>query len=116
MLGSLWLIPILPLAGSLICLLLGALGTRKGPVTAVGLGSVGAATLATFVALFQYLGQPEKVLVETYFTWIHAGDISASASLQLDPLSAVMIGFVTSPRAATCTTRPTGGTRGSSPP
>ena len=43
-------------------------------MTAVGVGSVGAATLATFVALFQYLGQPEKVLVETYFTWIHAGE------------------------------------------
>ncbi len=42
MLGTLWLIPILPLAGFLVTILLGAAGARKGPVTAVGVGSVGA--------------------------------------------------------------------------
>jgi len=68
MLGTLWLIPILPLAGALLCLLLGARGARKAIVTAVGVGSVGLTTVATYVALWQYLQQAEPVLIERYFT------------------------------------------------
>jgi len=95
MIGSLWLIPFLCLAGALLNLLLGAVKARKGLVTAVGVGSVGAATLAAYVALWQYLQLPGRVLVETYFTWIHAGDLRVDAAIQLDPLSAVMVAFVT---------------------
>jgi NADH-quinone oxidoreductase subunit L len=95
MLGSLWLIPILCLAGAMVNLGLGLLRARKPLVTIVGVGSVGAATIATFVALWQYLHQPQTELVETYFTWIAAGRFLVDASFQLDPLSAVMIAFVT---------------------
>jgi NADH-quinone oxidoreductase subunit L len=95
MLGSLWLIPILCLAGALANLGLGALRARKEVVTAVGVGSVGAATAAAFVALWQYFQQPQPVIVERYFTWISAGVFNIDASIQLDPLSAVMLSFVT---------------------
>jgi NADH-quinone oxidoreductase subunit L len=94
MLGVLWLIPVLCLAGALLNLALGAAGARKGVVTIVGVGSVGAATLAAFVALWQYLHQPASVVVERYFTWISAGAFTIDASFQLDPLSAVMVSFV----------------------
>jgi NADH-quinone oxidoreductase subunit L len=95
MLGSLWLIPILCLAGALLNLALGLAKARKPLITAVGVGSVGAATVATYIALWQYLHQPLTEVVEPYFTWIAAGKIVINASLQLDPLSAVMIAFVT---------------------
>ena len=94
MLGVLWLIPVLCLAGALLNLALGAAGSRKGLVTIVGVGSVGAATFAAFVGLWQYLHQPAPVIVERYFTWISAGAFNVDASLQLDPLSAVMVAFV----------------------
>jgi len=95
MLGSLWLIPALCLAGALLNLGLGAVKARRSVVTLVGVGSVGAATVATFVALWQYLVQPLPVLVAPYFTWISAGRYNIDASFQLDPLSALMLAFVT---------------------
>jgi NADH-quinone oxidoreductase subunit L len=95
MLGSLWLIPILCLAGAILNLLLGAIRAPKPVVTAVGVGSVGAATIAAYAALWAYLRQPYAEIIERYFTWISAGEITVNASLQLDPLSAVMAAFVT---------------------
>ena len=95
MLGILWLIPILCLAGALVNFLLGLLHARKPVVTAIGVGSVGLATLATFVAFWQYLQQPATVIRESYFTWIAAGRFAIDASFQLDPLSLVMASFVT---------------------
>jgi len=95
MLGSLWLIPILCLAGAAVNLALGVVRARKPVVTAVGVGSVGAAAIVTYIALWQYLHQSQTVLVEKYFTWIAAGRFTVDASLQLDPLSAVMVAFVT---------------------
>ena len=94
-LGSLWLIPALCLAGALANLALGAVRAPKAVVTVIGVGSVGAATVATYMALWQYLHQSIDVVVEPYFTWISAGSITIDASLQLDPLSAVMVAFVT---------------------
>ncbi len=95
MLGSLWLIPILCLAGAIVNLLLGAIRAPKPLVTVVGVGSVGAATVAAYAALIEYLRQPYSEIIERYFTWISAGEITVNASLQLDPLSAVMMAFVT---------------------
>ncbi len=95
MLGSLWLVPIVCLAGALANLGLGVAGARKPLVTVVGVGSVGAATVLAYIALWQYLQQGQGALVESYFTWIAAGDIVVDAALRLDPLSAVMVAFVT---------------------
>ncbi len=95
MLGSLWLIPILCLAGTMLNLLLGALKAPKPLVTVVGVGSIGTATVAAYGALWEYLHQPYATIIERYFTWISAGEITVNASFQLDPLSAVMLAFVT---------------------
>ncbi|NOZ93139.1 MAG: NADH-quinone oxidoreductase subunit L, partial [Acidobacteria bacterium] len=95
MLGSLWLIPILALAGFILNLAAGILKARKPVVTLIGVGSIGAATAMAYTALWQYLHQPNTVLVEKYFTWISAGKFDVTASFQLDPLSAVMLAFVT---------------------
>jgi len=95
MLGSLWLIPIICLAGAVFNLALGIVRAPKSAVTLVGVGSVGASTIATYAALWDYLHQPAEVIVEPYFTWISAGVVNVNASLQLDPLSAVMTAFVT---------------------
>jgi NADH-quinone oxidoreductase subunit L len=95
MLGNLWLIPILCLAGAGVNLALGLVRARKSAVTAVGVGSVGLATLAAYAAVWQYLQQSESIVRESYFTWISAGAFRIDASFQLDPLSAVMVSFVT---------------------
>ncbi len=95
MLGNLWLIPLLCLAGAAANLVLGLLRARKRLVSIVGVGSVGLATVATFIALSEYLGQTREVIRETYFTWIAAGEFVVDASFQLDQLSAIMISFVT---------------------
>ncbi len=95
MLGSLWLIPIICLVGAGLNLLLGVLRAPKRVVTAVGVGSVAGSTVITYSALWQYLNQPLDVVVDRYFTWISAGSVTVNASFQLDPLSVVMLAFVT---------------------
>jgi NADH-quinone oxidoreductase subunit L len=92
---ALWVIPILPLAGFALN---GLLGTRLGKsfVSAVGVGSAGLATLAAYSRLIPYLsaggGTPQ---IEVYGSWIVAGPLSIDLSFRLDPLSALMLSFVT---------------------
>ncbi|MGH9366209.1 MAG: NADH-quinone oxidoreductase subunit L, partial [Thermoanaerobaculia bacterium] len=90
----LWLIPALPLAGFLVN---GLAGSRLGKrfVTAVGVGSVGAATLAAYSRLLPYLAGDHAPVVERVADWIAAGDFSAEIAFRLDPLSALMTSFVT---------------------
>jgi NADH-quinone oxidoreductase subunit L len=90
----LWLIPALPLAGFLVN---GLLGTRLGKrfVSVVGVGSVGAATLVAYARLVPYLSGDRAPVIERVADWIRAGDFSAEIAFRLDPLSALMIGFVT---------------------
>ena len=70
MLGSLWLIPIICLAGAVLNLVLGTLRVPKKVVSVVGVGSVAGSTVITYSALWQYLNQPLDVVVARYFTWI----------------------------------------------
>ncbi|HTO76474.1 MAG TPA: NADH-quinone oxidoreductase subunit L [Thermoanaerobaculia bacterium] len=90
----LWLIPALPLAGFLAC---GLFGTRLGKrfVSVVGVGSVGLATVAAFSRLVPYLGGDHAPVVERVSSWITAGDFRAEIAFRLDPLSALMLSFVT---------------------
>jgi NADH-quinone oxidoreductase subunit L len=90
----LWLIPALPLAGFLVN---GLLGTRLGKrfVSVIGVGSVGASTLVAYSRLLPYLAGDHAPVVERVGEWIRAGDFSAEIAFRLDPLSALMIGFVT---------------------
>ena len=90
----LWMIVIPPLAGFLLCLFL---GRRFGKtfVSIIGTGSVAIATAATYVRLFPFAAGSHAPIVEKVSDWIAAGPFSADISLRLDPLSAVMVAFVT---------------------
>jgi NADH-quinone oxidoreductase subunit L len=90
----LWLIPALPLAGFLLSALL---GTRLGKrfVTVIGVGAVGAATLVAYSRLVPYLAGDHAPVVERVADWISAGDFAADIAFRLDPLSALMLSFVT---------------------
>ncbi len=89
----LWLIPILPLAGSLIN---GIFGRRasKGVINAVAIGSV----LLSFLWVLKTLSalMPlETRYVEHYFTWIQSGTIDIGMDFAVDRLTAVMLLVVT---------------------
>ncbi|HTO88685.1 MAG TPA: NADH-quinone oxidoreductase subunit L [Thermoanaerobaculia bacterium] len=90
----LWLIPALPLTGFLVN---GLLGTRLGKrfVSVIGVGSVGAATLVAYGRLLPYLAGDHAPVVERVTDWIAAGDFAAEIAFRLDPLSALMLSFVT---------------------
>ena len=91
---ALWIVPALPLVGFLLCLLLGRrLG--KSFVSVVGPGSVGLATIAAWSRLVPYLAGDGKPVIERLAPWIAAGNFSVDFSLRLDPLSALMVSFVT---------------------
>jgi NADH-quinone oxidoreductase subunit L len=92
----LWLIPLLPLAGSAIN---GLLGRRlpKGVVTLVACGASAGAFLIAIGAVADLLRlAPEaRHIVKPFYTWIASGDFVAKAEFLLDPLSAVMLLVVT---------------------
>ena len=90
---SLWLIPILPLAGFLAN---GLFGRRlpKAAVTATAIGSV----LLSFVWVVKVLlalGALEQPYVEHYFTWIQSGIVNIGFDFAVDRLTAVMLLVVT---------------------
>ncbi|HEY6050701.1 MAG TPA: NADH-quinone oxidoreductase subunit L, partial [Thermoanaerobaculia bacterium] len=94
MTAPLWLIPALPLAGFLLCLLFGSrLG--KGFTAAMGAGSVGLATVAAFSRLIPFVLGDHSPVVEKVSDWIAAGPFAVDVALRLDPLSALMVSFVT---------------------
>ncbi len=113
MLKQIWLIPTLPLAGSVIIGLLGLVKLRttgeklgKRLVSLIALVSVGLSFVLSVLAVYQAFGVEHRELVShDLFTWLHGGLLPlASGQLasfdvpwgyQLDPLSAVMILVVT---------------------
>jgi len=113
MLRLIWLIPILPLAGSAVLGIAGLLNLRlrdrkldKRIVSAIALSSVGLAFLLSAGAIYQAfaLEHRESFILDLY-TWFSPGSLPLAEGgmapltipmgLQLDPLSAVMILVVT---------------------
>ena len=96
MLDLIWLIPVLPLAGALINLILGSkLGDpRAGWVATIATAS---SFLVTVLAYFEMLGHPaeERSHVATMFSWIRVGSLQVDLAVLADPLSIVMALFVT---------------------
>src|SRR5262245_6075639 len=92
--APLWLIPVIPLAGFIIN---GLLGTRLGKrfVSVVGVGAAGLATVAAYTRVLPFLSGDGAPVLETYGSWISVGDLSLDFSFRLDPLSALMLAFVT---------------------
>ncbi len=103
-----WLVPLFPLIGAAFNgLVSNRLGLKKSVTHTVALIGSGAAWLWGWAAVIQWyfaedIHQPYVVKA---FTWITGGDlkildgtvkpVEISASFQVDPLSAVMLGFVT---------------------
>ncbi len=91
-LGHLWIILALPLAGAAIN---GLFGKRwpQSAVNSVAVGSVSLAFLAVLelVREFSHLAQDQIPYVGNYFTWITAGSFRVDFSLQVDQLTIVML-------------------------
>ena len=90
----LWLVPLAPLAGSLILLLTeGRLDKRI--VGIVGAGSVGLAAVVAFVVGLEF--QRSGLASHTYemWTWMDVGGFAPAIRLYLDGLSLVMMGVIT---------------------
>jgi NADH-quinone oxidoreductase subunit L len=92
----LWLIPLIPLAGSAI----NGLAGRRLPKSVVSLVACGASGISFLLALFSFIellqyAPEQRHLLKVYFTWIESGDFVAKAEFLLDPLSAVMLLVVT---------------------
>jgi NADH-quinone oxidoreductase subunit L len=94
MVELLWLIPALPLAGFLILLFL---GKRIGEPFAgwLGTATVGLSFLVAVVVFAGLWNQPEHTYELTLFKWIPAGSFQVDMGFLLDPLSMVMVLFVT---------------------
>jgi NADH-quinone oxidoreductase subunit L len=91
-----WLVPALPALGVLVN---GLAGRRlgKGAVSVVGPGVVGAAFLVSLTLLLSLASMPaeDRVLRQTLYEWLVAGDFSAGVSFLVDPLSVTMMLIVT---------------------
>ena len=94
MLKTAWLIPILPLLGSLFHGLLGRRST-KATVTAVALGTLGVSFLLAVAAFFIAGSAPGHRLELVYFDWVAVGGLQVPFGLVLDPLSTVMALVIT---------------------
>jgi NADH-quinone oxidoreductase subunit L len=96
MLHNLWLIPLLPLLGSLI----NGLWRRHLSEASVGYiacGAVALSFLGSFIAFCELFSlPPEGRAVEVVvYQWVTSGDFQAAMGFLLDPLSAIMILVVT---------------------
>src|SRR5713226_4615595 len=105
-LDHVWLIPLFPLAGAAVMLLIGR-RLQNSAVSAVCVGSVFVSFLFSVGAVWQLIGRPseERVIQKVLFEWVPAGlmhtsdgrlvNFVADWGTLLDPLSAVMILVVT---------------------
>jgi NADH-quinone oxidoreductase subunit L len=91
-LDHLWIILALPLAGAAVNGLLGKRWPQRA-VNSVAIGSVSLAFLAVaeLVREFSSLAPSPIPLVGNYFTWIIAGPFRVDFSLEVDPLTVVML-------------------------
>ncbi len=113
MLDYLWLIPILPLAGSAVIGLTGLFVLRRNGhklnkkfVSAVALASVGLAFLLSVAVVYQaFVVQGRELVIQDLFVWLRGGSLPLANGqmvpfevpwgMQLDPLSGIMILVVT---------------------
>jgi NADH-quinone oxidoreductase subunit L len=96
MLRSVFLVPLLPLAGFLILLVFGRkLGNpRAGWLATLAVTASFVVSIVVFVGLFR-LPADSRSYTQTWFTWISAGHLHVDMGLLADPLSLTMATFVT---------------------
>jgi NADH-quinone oxidoreductase subunit L len=95
-LSYLWLIPVLPLAGSILIGMLGPRILRQASHWPCILGSAGSCVLSVMVliAVAEYSGERTEP-PKPYYTWFQAGDVNVGFALRADPLTAIMLVTVT---------------------
>ena len=86
-----WLIPVIPLVGSLV---VGLMGRRmhRGLVTGIACGATSLSLLLSLMAFVRLLQMPAegRLLRSSLGSWIASGDFSVSFGFLFDPLSAIM--------------------------
>lgn len=92
----LWLVPLLPLIGS-VTLMLGAGRLSTHLAGTIGALSVGLAATLAFTIAAGFLTNPPagSVYQQTLWHWLNVGGFSATFGLRLDPLSLVMMLVIT---------------------
>jgi NADH-quinone oxidoreductase subunit L len=96
MLDLLWLVPVLPLAGFLILVVVGARLSR--PVIAIiGAGSVGLAAIVALLIGINFVSTPPPgyTYSQTLWTWMNVAGFAPGIAFELDALSLVMVLVVT---------------------
>ena len=88
---QIWLIPSIPLLGSLVVGLMGRL-IRKSSVTIIACTAASLALLNSLVCFWRLLSLPPegRLLRQSLGSWIASGDFSAAFGFLFDPLSAIM--------------------------
>jgi len=91
-----WLIPVIPLVGSLVVGLMGR-SMRRGSVAAIACGAASLALLASLASFWRLLSLPPdaRVLRHSLGSWIASGELSVAFGFLFDPLSATMALVVT---------------------
>ncbi len=92
----LWVIVLLPLIGAIATGLFGQKMSKAG-VNFWALGSTGLSFLLAVIAFIELVLRPasERVIVNTVYSWIAAGDLNVNAGFLLDPLSGIWLLIVT---------------------
>jgi NADH-quinone oxidoreductase subunit L len=90
---ALWLVPALPLLGSVWLGLFGR-SLRPWAAAAIGAGSVGAAAVVAVFVGFAWAARP-GVYVEPLWTWMALPGFHSNISLYLDPVSLLLILVIT---------------------
>ncbi len=92
MLGLVWLLPVLPLAGFLVLAVAGRRLARAS-AGAIGVGTVGAAALlALALAVRYWLAAPAgDSYTVVLWSWMRVGELTPQIAFTLDPLSLVMV-------------------------
>ena len=95
-LEHLWIIPVLPLLGAAVNGLFGKSWSQRA-INTVALGTTGLSFAATLelVREFRHLSADQVPWLQSYFTWITAGNFRAGFDLQVDQLTIVMLLVVT---------------------
>jgi NADH-quinone oxidoreductase subunit L len=96
----LWLIPALPLLGSVIITVLGrnVLKEQSHWPCVIGAGAACVVALVVFAAVSAGYPPPaseRENFLHTYFTWFQAGNVDVGVTLRADGLTAVMLVMVT---------------------
>jgi NADH-quinone oxidoreductase subunit L len=96
MLWLLWLVPVLPIFGFCLQVLLGPRLSRTG-IAILGAGSIGLSLLFALLVSARFLSAPppSHVYTQKLWTWFHVGSLAPGITFYLDPLSMIFMLVVT---------------------